>query len=52
LRFPILEYGEVAAVEVGHNMLLVVHHGGVQQDLIYILADHKGSVFGRRLLLV
>jgi hypothetical protein len=52
LGFPVLEYGEVVSVKVRHNMLLVVHHGSVQQDFIDILADDKRSVLGGRLLRV
>ena len=46
LWLSIFEYGEVVAVEVGHDMLLVVDHCGVQQDFVDILADDKDSVFG------
>jgi len=43
LRFSIFEYGERVPVKIGHNMLFVVDHSGVEQDFVDVLADDVGS---------
>ncbi|HTC57165.1 MAG TPA: hypothetical protein VK706_12190 [Candidatus Sulfotelmatobacter sp.] len=51
LRFAIFEYGEGIAVKIGHNVLLIVYHRGVEQDFVDIFADDEGSSLFTGLLL-
>ena len=43
---PILKNGEVAFVEVGDNVLLVVNDRGVKHHLIDLLAENKDAIVG------
>ena len=43
LRLAVLKDGEGVAVEIGHQPLAIVHHGGVQHHLIHLGAQGKDS---------
>ena len=51
LRFAVFQDGKRIPVKVGHNVLPVVHHRGVEQNLIHILAENKYTVLVGSLLL-
>ena len=44
LRLPVFEDRESAAVEGGDDVLLVVDHGGVQQNFVHIFAEDEDSL--------
>jgi len=44
LLLPILKHGEGAFVEVGDNVLFIVDHRGVQQDLVHVFAEDEDAL--------
>jgi len=43
----ILVDAEVALIEIGDDVLLIVEYGGMQQDFLDLLAKNEGAVVGR-----
>jgi len=43
LRLVIFENGESAPVEIGDHTLLLVKHGGMQDDFFYLSFENEGA---------
>ena len=48
MRLSVFVNREVAAIEVGDDVVLIVHDGGVQRDFVHFLAKDKyvAALFG------
>ena len=50
LRFTVFKDGESVAIKVGNDVLLVVHDGGVEHNLLHIAMENKAAGLDTRFL--
>ena len=44
LLLPVLKHGECGAIQVGHNVLLVVDHRGMKQNFVHVFLEDEDAL--------